>query len=790
MNAAVRSITRVALQKDYIPYAIYEGYQGLVDGGSYIKELGWEDVRGLLAVGGTSIGTARCLDFRSRAGRLKGALNLLKNGIDALVVIGGDGSLTGADLLRSEWPGLVKDLIETGQITEDACGSLKDELTLVGMVGSIDNDMSGTDITIGAVTSLHRICEAVDNLTSTALSHQRAFVVEVMGRHCGWLGLMAGIACGADWVFLPERPPPLNTDHYGDDWESEMCDTIKKYREVGNRKSMVIVCEGAVDRHLRPIKPDHVQKVLTERLGLDTRVTCLGHVQRGGTPCAFDRYLATVQGVKAVEAVLESKPGSPSPMIGISHNEITATPLMEAVKLTHAVAEAIGKKDFAKAMELRDPNFTAIYNAFLETTVHSLNKTKRLKPEECLRIAIIHTGAPAGGMNAATRTAARICLSRGHTVLGIRNGFTGLVNDEVSELNWHDTVGWQVLGGSALGTNRDHPSSLPGGPKVSPKGDGSFVDIGLIAYHMQKHNIQALLLIGGFEAYTSQLTLTDARRMFPIFRIPMVQLPATVSNNVPGTEYSIGSDTALNVIVEACDRIKLSANASRKRVFVVEVQGGSCGYLATMGALATGATTVYIPEDGISIDKLQADIKHIVHRYKEEDRKGIPNEGRLILRSELASKTYTTDTISNILRAEGKGLFDSRTAVLGHLQQGGIPSPLDRIRATRLAVNCVDWIQEIAAKARTAPEMGSTTDISYQIDNSDSIIIGIVGADIMYTPVDTIITGADFETRRGKDQWWMNVKQLIRILSKYEYVGPDSAEIDLLKNRDNTFIYE
>lgn len=291
MNAAVRSITRVALQKGCVPYAIYEGYQGLVDGGQYIKQLGWEDVRGLLAVGGTSIGTARCLDFRSREGRLKAAHNLIRNGIDALVVIGGDGSLTGADLLRSEWKGLVDELVATGKATAEECQHLREELTIVGLVGSIDNDMSSTDITIGAVTSLHRICEAVDNITSTALSHQRAFVIEVMGRHCGWLGLMAGIAVGADWVFLPERPPPLNDAQYGDDWETEMCDTIKKYRDMGNRKSLVIVCEGAIDRHLRPIKAEQVQKVLTDRLHLDTRVTCLGHIQRGGTPCAYDRYL-------------------------------------------------------------------------------------------------------------------------------------------------------------------------------------------------------------------------------------------------------------------------------------------------------------------------------------------------------------------------------------------------------------------------------------------------------------------------------------------------------------------
>ena len=291
MNAAVRSITRFALQKGCIPFAIYEGYQGLVDGGAKIKQFGWEDVRGYLSIGGTLIGTARCMAFRTREGRLQAAYNMVKNGIDALIVIGGDGSLTGADMLRAEWKGLLDELVSTARLLPDEILHFKNDLTIVGLVGSIDNDMSATDITIGAVSSLHRICESLDSLSSTASSHQRAFVVEVMGRHCGWLALMAGMATGADWVFLPERPPPMDTVKYGDDWETEMCETVGLYRKMGSRKTIVIVCEGAIDRHLNPIKADQVKKVLEDRLKLDTRVTTLGHVQRGGTPCAADRFL-------------------------------------------------------------------------------------------------------------------------------------------------------------------------------------------------------------------------------------------------------------------------------------------------------------------------------------------------------------------------------------------------------------------------------------------------------------------------------------------------------------------
>lgn len=790
MNAAVRSITRMSWLRGCIPYAIFEGYQGLVDGGEFIKQLEWDDVRGLLAIGGTSIGTARCAAFRERAGRLTAAMNLVKNGIDALIVIGGDGSLTGADKFRGEWKGLIDELVATGMLKMEECAELRDNLTIVGLVGSIDNDMSSTDITIGAVTSLHRICESLDSLTSTALSHQRAFIVEVMGRHCGWLGLMAAIAVGGDWVFLPERPPPLDQVTYGDDWEKEMCEFIGRQRAMGNRKTLIIVCEGAIDRNLKPITPDNVKVALEKGLGLDSRITTLGHVQRGGTPCAYDRYLATVQGVEAVEAVLRSTPEIPSPMIGISQNKITAAPLLDAVRLTQSVAEAISKKDFKKAMELRDPDFTAAYDAYIESTLLALEPgAKKVPPKEQFRLGILHVGAPAGGMNAATRVAARLCLSRGLTPVGIRNGFAGLVKDDLRELEWQDLLGWQVSGGSELGANRDHPRPLPDSPIIFSAGE-DYIDLGLIAFHLQKNNIQALLVIGGFEAYTSVLTLSSARKQYPAFCIPMINLPATISNNVPGTDYSIGSDTALNSIVESCDRLKLSANSSKGRAFIVEVQGGNCGYLAVMGGLASGATSTYIPEEGITLAALQSDINHLKRRYTEETHYGKisevkKSEGRLILRSELASaSTYSTETIAAIMRSESQDKFDCRTTVLGHLQQGGTPSPLDRIRATRLAVDCIDWLQSAVIEARDK-DPSTTYPSIYTTKKEHACVIGIQGAQVLFSPVEDLLSLTDLKKRTGKEVWWMSLNTLVKDLAKQSFTEVDNTEIDIKKKSLN-----
>ncbi|KAJ2496588.1 6-phosphofructokinase, alpha subunit, partial [Coemansia sp. RSA 2052] len=270
MNPCVRAVVRMAITRNCRPFFIYEGYQGLVDGGAKIREAKWTDVSGFLALGGTMIGTARCQAFRELEGRRTGVLNLIKNGIDALVVIGGDGSLTGADRLRAEWPEHVQALEQAGLIGREDADKYR-TLMIVGMVGSIDNDLASTDMTIGACSALERICESVDAILSTAMSHQRAFVVEVMGRHCGWLALNAAISTGADYLFIPEAPPSK------DDWEASMCKTLKASRDAGKRTSLVIVAEGAIDRDLNPIKAEYIKDILSTRLGYDTRVTILGH---------------------------------------------------------------------------------------------------------------------------------------------------------------------------------------------------------------------------------------------------------------------------------------------------------------------------------------------------------------------------------------------------------------------------------------------------------------------------------------------------------------------------------
>ncbi|KAJ7637725.1 phosphofructokinase domain-containing protein [Mycena polygramma] len=776
MNAVVRAVVKAAILKGCEAWIVREGYEGLVRGnseaeynasyvppsvaehsefppaaidiinnlrfgdgeqlkdgtgdytsgrtlkGRYIVRVGWDDVRGWFTEGGTLIGTARSKEFRTREGRLAAAHNLIKEGIDALVVCGGDGSLTGADVFRAEWPQLITALRDQNQITE-AQAKTHSHLKIVGLVGSIDNDMSMTDLTIGAPTALHRICEAIDNINSTAFSHSRAFVLEVMGRHCGWLALLAGVAGGADFLFIPEQPPKSQP------WEDEMCAAIHQHRAVGKRKTLVIVAEGAQDLDLKPIKAEYVKDILTERLGLDTRVTTLGHTQRGGRPCAMDRILPTLQGFKAVEALLEATPDTPSYMIGIQENKITMVPLMEAVAMTKAVTTAIEEKDFDKAMKLRDPEFRESLEGFVTTS--TLSSLKKLPAEKRMRIAIMHMGAPAGGMNAATRAAVRYCISQGHTPLGIHSGFRGLLDDDLGELSWLGVDSWMARGGSELGTNRTLPS----------------VDLGAVAAKFQQHRFDALMMIGGFEAFNALQILEEGRAYYPAFHIPMVHLPATISNNVPMTEYSLGSDTSLNALVDACDAIKQSASASRNRVFVVETQGGKCGYIATMGALAVGAVLVYTPEHGLNLDTLKRDVRFLKARYKL-DAKG-KSEGRLVIRNEAASSVYTTEFMTKMFKEEGGSLFDSRSASLGHTLQGGIPSPTDRARAVRLSLKCMAFQQ--STKHRVAgPETAA--------------VITIQSSSIKWVPVQEMVQHADMVNRRGKTVWWADIKELVEIL--------------------------
>ncbi|NWG19316.1 MAG: 6-phosphofructokinase [Chloroflexi bacterium] len=717
MNAALRAVVRTALGRGVHVYAIYEGYRGMVEGGERIRLLDWDQVGGIMHRGGTVIGTARSSEFRTHEGRLRAAANLLERGIDRLVVIGGDGSLTGADAFRREWPALIAELTETGVISREVAAQ-HPFIGLVGLVGSIDNDFFGTDMTIGADSALHRITEAIDALVSTAASHQRTFVVEVMGRHCGYLALMGAVAGGADYVIIPENPPEPG-------WEQSMCDLLRAGRNAGRRDSIVVVAEGARDREGNPISSDYVRRVLEERLGEDTRVTILGHVQRGGVPSAFDRWMSTLVGHAAVEELLAATPESEPQLIGMRYNRVTRQPLMHCVEQTRQVAVAINAGDYNRAMGLRGGSFTEMFQTFkaLASALPSVTRTRQR------RLALLHAGGPAPGMNTAIRAAVRLGLDQGHTMLAVRNGFNGLIDGEIDVCDWQGVDGWGPIGGAELGTSR----RVPTGEELTA-----------VARALTDHEIDGLLVIGGWNGYQAAHRLYQERATYEPFNIPIICLPASINNDLPGSELSIGADTALNAIVDALDRIKQSAVAV-KRTFVVEVMGRYCGYLALMSGLASGAEHIYLHEEGVTLDALRADITAMITSFRQGKRLS------LAIRNEYANPLYTTDVICALFEEEGRSLFDVRRAVLGHLQQGGNPSPYDRIQATRLAARCIRFLTEELERGTAA-----------------AAFIGFTGGKVRVFDLGELPHMVDAIHRRPKEQWWLELAPIARALAQQQ----------------------
>ncbi|GAB5556252.1 MAG: 6-phosphofructokinase [Schleiferiaceae bacterium] len=290
MNAAIRAVVRASIYYNKKAYGIYRGYDGLIE--NDLVELNARSVKNILSQGGTFLKSARSAEFRTKEGRQKAIANLRSREIDALVVIGGDGSFTGANLLYEEHG-----------------------FPVVGIPGTIDNDLFGTDFTIGFDTATNTVVECVDKIRDTAASHRRLFFVEVMGRDAGFIALRTAVATGAQNAILPEEN--MRTE--------DLLEEIEKSYEAGKTSNMVIVAEG--NRLGTPYELS--QKVKEKFPQIDTKVTILGHLQRGGAPSCFDRVLASQLGIGAVEALLNGKSGI---MVGMTNNQLNHVFLPQAIK--------------------------------------------------------------------------------------------------------------------------------------------------------------------------------------------------------------------------------------------------------------------------------------------------------------------------------------------------------------------------------------------------------------------------------------------------------------------------
>lgn len=716
MNAAIRAVVRSALTRGIEVYGIYSGYEGLVHGAEKIALLTWQDVGGILQRGGTFLGTARSEQFRTVEGRQKAVENILELGIQALVVIGGDGSLMGAHTLSTEWSEHVGRILQ--KRPELHAGAPEDipPLQVIGLPGSIDNDLSGTDMSIGADSALNHIVRAIDDLTSTAASHQRTFVVETMGRNCGYLALAATLAGGATWVLIPEQEVELR-------WHQKMVETIDKARKIGFPHQMVVVAEGAKHPDGLRIESNDIRKILTERLGIEARLTVLGHVQRGGSPSAFDRILSTRLGVAAVELLVNEPDVLHRHMVGIVRNRVVATPLIEVVEKAQAVRCQIENGNSSEACELRGKGFQGMLELVRTLTRISPAQERR----EDGRVVILTGGADAPGMNAAVSIAARYILNQGVPVYGSRDEFHGLIRGDFLELDWHELVGWV-----------SHPSSDIGTARF----DIVEGDFERIADNIKKFNIKGLIAIGGLGTYQRMAQLVEMRSKFREFNIPIMLIPASIDNNLPCTEVCVGSDTALNNIVEAVDKIRHTAGATR-RAFIVEVMGKECGFLPLMSALATGAEKAYLPECGISLSELNDDVKELKASFECGKRMVI------YMRGEQASYHYTTDFLRRLLEEESKDEFEVRTAVLGHVQRGGFPTAFDRILACKMGAKAASELLDALAN-----------------NTADVRVLGLSEGTLASCSLNEAMGKMDMHHGRPRDQWFMELRPMADALAK------------------------
>lgn len=289
MNAAIRAVVRKGIYHDLDVFGIYYGYQGLIEGKIEKMELG--SVGDIIQKGGTILYTSRSEEFKTEQGQIKAIEQLKKYGIEGLVVIGGDGSFRGAS-----------------KLTEKG-------FPCIGVPGTIDNDIPGTDFTIGFDTALNTVIQAVDKIRDTATSHERTYIIEVMGRNAGDLALWAGLAAGAESIIIPEKNEPVES----------VVDRIKRGHERGKRHSIILVAEGVGSGM-------EFGEKIKELTSFETRVTVLGHTQRGGSPTANDRVLASRLGAKAVDLLLEGKAGR---MLGIQNNQLKDHDILEALNQSH-----------------------------------------------------------------------------------------------------------------------------------------------------------------------------------------------------------------------------------------------------------------------------------------------------------------------------------------------------------------------------------------------------------------------------------------------------------------------
>jgi 6-phosphofructokinase 1 len=832
MNAAIRSIVRTGIKWGASVYGVYRGFDGLIN--NNIRKLGWDTETHYASQGGTVLLSARSKRFMEREGRKEAVLNLVRNGINCLIVLGGDGSLEGALTLKEEFREHFRDLIDEGRLSreeikgicerkiagESRAGldrrlisdpnvnnyasfygkpecykanpniyselssssqressqsversssrqmedDLKKEklssadfepyifdLKLVGIPASIDNDIYGADITLGADTATQRVSEAIDHLLSTMRSHSRVFVIEVMGRRCGWIALMSALAGAADYVLLPEAIH---------NWRREMIEAIEIARRFGKPGIFVIVSEGAVEPDGSPISTTEVVEEVA-RHGIDVRLLKLGHIQRGGPTSAHDRIYGTLLGIKAVELMLT--PIREPLMISIANNEHKEINLREVIEKCRMIKELQDKLRFEETLGHRGPFFQLSHSFFMKTIFNNeriarieedvLNARGRRcaacrnKARECRfcedlykenevtllesscpdmkaqysaaqgsrvekrrrRIGVLQTGTRSSGMNTALNAAVQYSFICCVEVFYILNGFDGLLAGQVFQAKLYEFSRESCDGGSAIGLS-----------------SGSRPDVAGIEAKIREFELDSLIVIGDAEAM-----LLASR----IKNVNVVLVPASASNNMPCTDLGIGTDTALNTILKVADCSKLNSLSMKRNVFVIEIAGGRCGFQSLMGGIAAGAFEVFIPERKYLVGHLSETAQRLRTRFRD-----VPRRGIVLFRNEHTFCSMSVESLCRVLKTDTEGSFETDFSVLGHLQSGNNPTPIDKINATLMAIKAVDMC----------------------LVDCGVGMVGVCGGEVRFTKMKDVLDLFDEANMRIKDPYWLKYSHVCR----------------------------
>ncbi|RMF88648.1 MAG: ATP-dependent 6-phosphofructokinase [Nitrospinota bacterium] len=625
MNTAVRAVIRSILSRDPSAevWGIYDGYKGFAEG--QWKQMDWKAPRGWLREGGTFLRSARYPLFKEPEVRQRALRRYLEAGFTGLVVIGGDGSLQGAHLLNQESP-----------------------LTVVGVPASIDNDIAGTDMSIGADTALNTIVESIDHLRDTAESHNRAFVIEVMGRNCGYLALVSGLASGADYIFVPEREGGERFEQF-----LEMIEILQDRERREQQSSGIIIRAEGVDFSTDYITQTlHLNKVMSK----ETRPAVLGHIQRGGIPSAYDRLLATRLGDAAGELVVQGMGGV---MVGIRSQQVVTTPLAQVITETNRWTKRLSQHmreilDISQRMSYRHKSRRKEY---LPSTIGVLLGTDYVP-----------------GLYLVLRAMVREGWHRNVTVLGIADGFDGLAAGEgwIHELQWEHLSMRNVL--------------LPTYIKMTASPHFHSEKIGQMVENIQKYGMEGLVIVGDMQ------TLKHAEELHLALPtpFPILFIPAGFAGPLSLTMRSLGFDTALNQIMRHLDMM-VQATAATKRLGFVQLADAETDFLSLLAAIVGGCEQVFIQDYPKDTTRAIADVLESIRQQQRTNATMILTQERsqeiAEIVAQMEDQIKQDATLAQMLSAQGQIAV---TDTLKYQQRGGKPTAYDRRLATLYGVAAIN----------------------------------------------------------------------------------------------------